>query len=143
MLTGRQPCPHFSFMLFYYLCFNFTFEKSCFLTGILAQASQISLRRVEWGKVRCSLESSRSSEFDDVNFDFPAWNLAQESFTLKIISFFPGISLKRVKFPEKKILSFLKIFSFMICYFFVLIFTLKKLFYFIFASKVTHSLYSF
>jgi len=40
------------------------FKKSCFLVGILAQASPFSLRRVERRKVGCSLESSRLSEFD-------------------------------------------------------------------------------
>jgi len=51
VLTRRQPNPHFSFMLFCYLCFDFTFQKSCFLAGILAQASPISHKRVERQKM--------------------------------------------------------------------------------------------
>jgi len=49
-----------------------------------------------------SLESSRLSEFDNLIFQFYVGNLAQTSFTLKKLSFFQGILLKRVKFPHKK-----------------------------------------
>ncbi|ESW23817.1 hypothetical protein PHAVU_004G078100 [Phaseolus vulgaris] len=88
----RGNLVHILVMLFCYLCFDFTFQKSCFLAGILAQASPISLRRVEQRKVGCSLESSRSTEI----------NRAQASLTMQNLLFLHGISLKQDNFRSNE-----------------------------------------